>query len=131
MDPVTGTMLAIPSVISLLSGLFGGGGQTGMSGTQKLLLEDMLRLQNTRAQGQTPLYNAVNNLAMNLLPRSAFRSTGRYSPITTGQVPGQSPNSVDRGGGRNETRSATEQAVAALGGGVRSPMSWDRERMTR
>lgn len=129
----------IPSIFTGLSALFGGGGGNSGSGVQmsdeqRRMLESSLRLQNDRMTAQNPLFDAVNNLAMALLPRSAYTAQTGYTPVSGLYTRGQATNApgANRGNPPNAGgRAGINEAVTTLGANVRSPMTWDRTRPTR
>lgn len=111
MEPTT--MLALATALGpLLSGLFGGGGNSSRNQattqTSDLNLQRMLQLQAGRLEGSEPLYRAVMDMAMGLLPTQYQRSgsvTSRINlPAGYGGGPGAgrgayTPNFSDGSGG--------------------------------
>jgi hypothetical protein len=95
---------AIPYIASglmALKNLFGGGGGGAGESAQdfeELLrrvpqLRQMLDLQTGQAQRNEPLHQASVQMAMNLLPNSAF---GAYEGRPTAQAAYQAPRAVSR-----------------------------------
>lgn len=94
--PLPLAVAAIPYIgsgLMALKGLFGGGGddpkdaaRDQAQGLQELLralpqLRQMMDLQVSQAQRQDPLRQALTQMSMNLLPRSAFEAMqGREIP---------------------------------------------------
>ena len=81
MEPVSTTL----GIISLLGSLFGGGksDQPVTTQTTDPALSAMLKTQNSRMQMQNPLYQAVTQLAMGLLPTKYQLPITGYSAAPT------------------------------------------------
>jgi hypothetical protein len=141
MDPAT--IGALTSAGIALYGMLANSGSGGaeMTQEQKILLADTLRQQNNRMRYQNPLYEAVTNLAMNLMPKSAFQPNGYQPRYLEGPKPWiTSQPGIRRPSGdatyigqavRRGTTVPTDDAVTALANGLQSPMNVYRDQMSR
>lgn len=127
---MTGLEIAIPSVISLLGALFGGGSSgTSLSPEMRTLMTNALRNQNNRMLLQNPLYEEATQLARSLLPRSARPQTyylGGIDQSMPGELGGRTPpaDAVYTGKAKRRgttTSSATAEAMTRLGASLPAP----------